>query len=278
MVATRAADEHGYAAVDLDDLRTDHFRTLQVQIDTVRGEGTNPHVVIHDIGDIQLASYRDLGIAHRLHLADQVQTQVRLARTIAVDDPDADDIANSPDSFGLNEVDVDGNCCLRSNTSLPARQYFFKQIVRATNSSIVANGSELGRATIRGPIKFHGEGAGTYTVQAGQPMLGFANTYRIGWYPSGRSLGELLYSLALAPCEEMKLAFIDWTRTERNVRRESAQSSERLTHELNHDRTIEETVDSVLTETQSGSSGSGGGALSVDLGFVSFGGRWRRYV
>lgn len=277
VLATRAANEHGYAAVRLDDIEVSRFSDLRVEVDKLKArDDEDGNKLVFDIGDLQASSYNVLGLAHRLNPTDIIKRVPDPSGAVAVDEPDSDDITNSPESFGLNEVNVDGTCCLRPNTSLPTRQYFFRQIVRATRpdkqSKLSTKTDIMARSTMGGAVPFLGENPATYAVRGAQPMLGFVNTYRIGWYPVGRSLGELLYSVALAPCEEVNLAFIDWTRTERDVRRDFSQSSERIAHELNHDRAIEETVDSVLTEEQSGSSASGGGGLSVDLGIVSFGG------
>lgn len=70
----------------------------------------------------------------------------------------------------------------------------------------------------------------------------------------------------------MNLAFIDWSRQERDTRQESRTASEQLDHDMDRDRSIEELVDSVLEENQSGSSSSGGGGASLDLGIFSIGG------
>ena len=133
-------------------------------------------------------------------------------------------------------------------------------------------GGLKGRVPIQAPIPFGGESPSDYAVRGGGPLLGFANLYSHSWNPVGRGLGELLYSLALAPCEQINLAFVDWTRSEVDTRREYTAASERFEHELNHDRSISEVVDAVLEEEQSGSSTAGGGGASLDLGIFSIGG------
>lgn len=278
-LAERAADAHGYASVDLNHVRADQFAGLAVEVRQPVGEdagASGAESLRFEIAEQQLSSHKALGIAHRLRVRGDLVRAPGGLRANPVEDPDADDLSNSPESFGLNEEHVDGNCCLRPNADLPARQYFFRQIVRAQRpqrvTSLAASSTLVAREDIRGPVPYLGESARTYAVRAAQPMLGFVNKYRIGWFPRGRSLGEVLYSLALAPCEQVNLAFIDWTRSERDTRVDATVATERLAHEQHHDRAIEESVDSVLHETQSGSSSSGGGGLSIDLGFFSIGG------
>ena len=278
ILGARHADQNGYAAIRLSDVEPSKFKDLRVEVERESGGDDDQHdrVIRLDIGAAQIDTHGPMGLAHRFLLNDPVKRRPGDVITNAVDDPDADDLDISPDSFGLTEEHVDGNCCLRPNTDLPSRQYFFRQIVRATRRASVhalsTRDALQSRAGIQGPVPYLDESASTYVVKGAQPMLGYVNSYRMGWYPKGRSLGELLYSLALAPCEQVNLAFIDWMRSERDTRRESNVQSERLAHELGHDRSIEESVDSVLTEHQSGSTRALGGGLSVDLGFISFGG------
>lgn len=193
-----------------------------------------------------------------------------------IEDPDDQDVAASPDSFGLNEVHIDGNCCLRPRTEFPAKEYYFRQTVRLTDVQdveLVFNGDEaFTRTDVTAPIDFGEEGPNTYAVLGGNVILGLSNLYKHAWYPVGRGLGQNLYSVSLLPCEEINLAFIDWTRQERDSRVESRSQSEAMEHDLQHNRVIDEVVDASISEHQSGSSVAGGGGASLDLGFFSIGG------
>lgn len=193
-----------------------------------------------------------------------------------IEDPDDQDVAASPDSFGLNEVHVDGNCCLRPRTEFPAKEYYFRQTVRLTDVQdveLVFNGSEpFERNDVTAPINYGDESPNTYAVLGGNVILGLSNLYKHAWYPVGRGLGQNLYSVSLLPCEEINLAFIDWTRQERDSRVESRAQSEAFEHDLQHNRVIDEVVDASISEHQSGSSVAGGGGASLDLGFFSIGG------
>ncbi len=264
-------DHEGYAAVKLNNIETDAVKNVEITLG-VNDEGKGSQNRKLDIPEI--ITHRDLGIAHELTIRDDLLGKLDLAKPLpgTVEDPDDDDFTASPASFGLNPENVDGNCCLRPRTEFPSRQYYFRQIVRLTEPQLVADRKQLNRSEVKGPIPFGGENSGTYAVSGGNLLLGTVNLYRQGWYPAGRGLGELLYSLALAPCEQINLAFIDWSRTERDTRHDTSTEKELLEHEMQHDRSISEVVDSVLTEHQSGSSSSGGGGASLDLGIFSIGG------
>ncbi len=49
---------------------------------------------------------------------------------------------------------------------------------------------------------------------------GAALEIKTEWFPWGHALGEIKYSLALAPAEEVKIAVIDWERKDTATRNE----------------------------------------------------------
>ncbi|HBG58247.1 MAG TPA: hypothetical protein DDX07_09570, partial [Porphyromonadaceae bacterium] len=93
------------------------------------------------------------------------------------------------------------------------------------------------------------------------------------WKADGYSLGDLLYSLPLAPCQEKQIAIIDWDREERSARSEDQTITEALVADISHDRDISEIINSSFRESinasstnnTSSTSGGAGGAL----GFIS---------
>ncbi|ESS73482.1 hypothetical protein MGMO_19c00020 [Methyloglobulus morosus KoM1] len=101
--------------------------------------------------------------------------------------------------------------------------------------------------------------------------LGVAHEYRLAWYPLGHSLGQIQYSLPLAPGESVNLAVIDWTRRDVGTRTEDTKAAEQLTHNQRRDRTITETVNASIKEFQEGSSFMAGAALSAGATFASGG-------
>lgn len=74
------------------------------------------------------------------------------------------------------------------------------------------------------------------------------------WIADGYSLGDLLYSLPLAPGQKKQIAVIDWERKEDTKRTESLEASDRLTASLSRDRDISEIVKGSVTEHLEGSS------------------------
>jgi len=95
--------------------------------------------------------------------------------------------------------------------------------------------------------------------------------FRQVWKADGYSLGDLLYSLPLAPGQKRQIAIYDWDRTDEASRSEMQTQSESLSNQLSNDRDIQEIVNSSLTEDISAnskvkgktSSGNFGGSLSV---------------
>ncbi|QKI89106.1 hypothetical protein [Thiomicrorhabdus xiamenensis] len=103
------------------------------------------------------------------------------------------------------------------------------------------------------------------------------------WKADGYSLGDLLYSLPLAPCQEKQIAIIDWDREERAQRSEAQTVSESIAADISHDRDISEIINSTFAEnirasshneTSGTSAGIGGGIMGSVGKFVGglFGG------
>jgi hypothetical protein len=95
--------------------------------------------------------------------------------------------------------------------------------------------------------------------------LGIVHEYRVRWYPLGHSLGQILYSLPLAPGESVNLAVVDWTRRDDAQRKEQTKLDEQIVHREHRDRIIDETVTAAIKEYQHGSSFMGGAASSGGL-------------
>lgn len=91
------------------------------------------------------------------------------------------------------------------------------------------------------------------------------------WVADGFSLGDLLNSLPLAPCQKKKVAIIDWTHQQQDTREEGMDISEGLQAEISRTRDISEIMSAMMNEDLQGSSRSrvrstSGGA---GLGFLS---------
>lgn len=116
-------------------------------------------------------------------------------------------------------------------------------------------------------------------AQAATIAHGHILQFRQIWKADGYSLGDLVYSLPLAPCQKKEIVIFDWARRESAIRSESRRFEERLDARLEHDRGVSEIVKSVLTESVRGGSSSnvwsaGGGfglGIPIGAGFLSIG-------
>lgn len=103
--------------------------------------------------------------------------------------------------------------------------------------------------------------------------------YKEVWRADGYSLGDLLYSLPLAPNQRRRVAVVDWERRTTAARAETLEFEESLDAVIQRDRDVQEIVGTDLHESTSGgsrnttygfSAGIGGGFLSGAFGI--FGG------
>lgn len=87
------------------------------------------------------------------------------------------------------------------------------------------------------------------------------------WHADGYSLGDLRYSLPLAPLQKKNIAVLDWDRKD-SLRLDSDQEyRESMYNYVGRERDISEIVNSALNETVNGRSESGSSAASAGLGF-----------
>ena len=88
------------------------------------------------------------------------------------------------------------------------------------------------------------------------------------WFGIGHSLGQVQYSLPLAPAEKVKIAIVDWSRQDRAARTEETDFKESLVHGWTRDRSVSETVHATLNEWQRGGSVIAGASGAAALGPV----------
>jgi hypothetical protein len=120
----------------------------------------------------------------------------------------------------------------------------------------------------------------THAIAWGNEMCGQAETVSFGhvlgfkqsWHADGYSLGELLYSLPLAPCQKKQIAIVDWDRQDRGERQESRTFEEGLVADLARDRSIGEGIASSFDEIMSGGSSAKSYSASASLGLFGGGG------
>lgn len=76
------------------------------------------------------------------------------------------------------------------------------------------------------------------------------------WRADGYSMGDLLYSLPLAPCQKKQIAIFDWGRSESAGRSESLTAEDHLTAHLSRDRDVTDIINTSLSESIKGGSES----------------------
>jgi hypothetical protein len=96
--------------------------------------------------------------------------------------------------------------------------------------------------------------------------LGHLLHFKQVWYADGYSLGDLLYSLPLAPGQKKLISVLDWERRESTQRTEDTFGSEALSAALSHDRDLSEVVNGALTESSRGGSKSTSFGVGVGTG------------
>lgn len=92
------------------------------------------------------------------------------------------------------------------------------------------------------------------------------------WVADGYSMGNLLYSLPLAPGQKKQIAVVDWERRETAARTEELVSREALEAEISRDRDINEIVSGTVNESVRGGSRSTTGSIAGGFGAPVLGG------
>ncbi|QTN25684.1 hypothetical protein HZ992_12320 [Rhizobacter sp. AJA081-3] len=123
---------------------------------------------------------------------------------------------------------------------------FLTAIVPGTDRGVVSDDDELGPDAT--------------------PRFAEVHEFEQRWFGLGHSLGEIKYSLALAPGEAVRMAVIDWSRTDEISRDDSTRYLEDLRHRQSREREIDDIIDGRLREDQGGGSfqaGLAGGAKAT---------------
>jgi hypothetical protein len=191
-------------------------------------------------------------------------------RLPSIQSPDICDYKVSPLSFvTLTALKLSNDCCeVLLPSSLPIQQYrFYRVIVRlddANTPNVAANTTALSKQVDVFGIFTPNVAANEVDVSVALPSpakvikFGEILEYQQDWYSLGHSLGEIKYSLPLAPGESTQLAVIEWSRSDLASRTDNILATEFLDHDLRRDRAIKDTVDAALNEEQGGNSHFGG--------------------
>lgn len=241
-------DHVGYVSFDLKRLRPDVQAILAKAIDERRKEPNPPTKVaiwIYPYGSTERydafaqARFATDAVVARLTMEwHTLPSAISNMGPRALQNPSLTDWRLSPSSFAASPkalVGEDG-CEEMVPANLALNEFVLRQVVRITDPP---------DGLVPPPYKF-----------------AYVDEYKVSWFSLGHSLGEILYSLPLAPGETVKLAVIDWSWDSLTKRDEATKLTEDILHQTHRDRTITETVKAGLRELQRGSSLMGGTAHS----------------
>lgn len=166
----------------------------------------------------------------------------------AVMEPDVRDLTLSPGSVGLTPQLFPGRglCGQLMPTTMGVRRFEAFQV----------------QANICEPVEWTC-GDGRSDFHGVQIVRGKMREFEVVWHPCGTSLGDLLNSITLAPCEQVKVAVADWMRRETASRAAAVDFQQQSFEQTDHDRLIIETMQSSVRNTSLASaSGTSTGATA----------------
>lgn len=123
----------------------------------------------------------------------------------------------------------------------------------------------------KNPIRWDDESTGFELYQAVTLAHGHVLHFKQTFKADGYSMGDLLYSLPLAPGQKKQLVIYDWNRVDEASRDESTEVSEQLSHSLSRDRDIDEILTGTLSESMKGGSKAKTKGWSTGLGLAGSG-------
>jgi len=129
----------------------------------------------------------------------------------------------------------------------------------------IKSGAQPGRSeiTLDNPVDW--DSTPTF-YQATTIAHGHILTFKQVWKADGYSMGDLLYSLPLAPCQKKRIAVVDWHRRESTERTEEIVAEDRIDASLSRERSISEAVNMTVSEMLHGKSIAGALGRSMTAG------------
>ncbi|RVX40773.1 hypothetical protein EDD27_3198 [Nonomuraea polychroma] len=295
-LAMLASDDVGYVSFDL----PDDQEWSDVWLEAVGDPQARSFLLTSgDVGKTKADGSKGEGNGNRTAPAKPTEDTVDFDRTVSVlqvdpailslersstlpsiqGSPDARDYSLSPASFLTpRKIKIgDRDCAIPVRSNMPVHTVRFTQIVRRPaqpRTREVQEGREPADRDQRGtsaPV------LDLFDDPKAQPNLKVLACdileYEQQWFDLGETLGTILYSLPLAPCESVDIAVIEASRSDDVARTDSAAAGEHLEHSLFRDRGITDSVDGALKESQGGWSfmAGHGGAYSGSFPIGNFG-------
>lgn len=252
-----ATDHAGYLSFDLKRLPEETYQSLVAAIELRRQEVDAVLDTSVWLYALALEAQRFDALAQGRFAEDAVLVKLELdlpaplsaceLGLLSLQDPSLTDWRLSPASFAINPAGLIGadECESLFPANVALQEYHAYQVIRLTDADTPVP------AALRPSVR-----------------MGVVHEYRLAWYPIGHSLGQILYSLPLAPGESVNITVVDWTRRDDAQRQEHTTLDEQIVHQEHRDRMISETVDASIQEYQHGSSFMGGIAGSGGLSTV----------
>ncbi|MFF4696307.1 hypothetical protein [Streptomyces chattanoogensis] len=180
----------------------------------------------------------------------------------------------SPGSFAYVPAELIGQdgCETLLPSNVATQQYQVHQIVTVPDlTARLDYGAAYAAPAGDGNGTSDGSGTSDGTSDYAIPVpIALVISYDVTWIPVGHGLGQVTYSLPLAPGEQVQLAVVDWSRTSTDSRLEDIALTDDLEHALTRDRTVDEVVKGAVNEWQRGGSVMAGAAGAASMGM--FGG------
>jgi len=230
-------------------LQTDRAGYVSFKLDRSTLAAGSQIAVTHGVSqaDLLILNVNDLlagNDTHTIHLDASAYAAINLSGLPAVMLPDVKDLSLSPGSIGLIPQLASGGglCSQLMPTTMGVRRFqafhVLADICKAETLSCLNDA---------------------------QVVNGTLLEYEIAWYSVGTSLGDLLNSMTLAPCEQVNLAIADWTRRETASQTQATDVQQQSFQEMNHDRLIVETMQSSVNNKSSSWAVGGSLGLSVPI-------------
>lgn len=253
LLGTLASNHVGYISFDLSDRNIDDYEHIWVY-----DKDGNQKI---DAKPIIVTSPDDATILLDIDKSE-IQPDSPRVSLPSVQNPTISDFLKSPNSFAVNPTARlgSGGCENLIPGNFAEHEFSFRQIVLDIDPPLFVKPLQKIQSD---------EKKKTSSLRI---RYGNVYEYKISWIPFGHSLGRLVYSLPLAPCESINVAVIDWSRADEAQRGEDLNVGEHLIHNQRRDRTIEETVIAGLAEWQRGGSVMGGLAGSYNTGAAAISG------
>ena len=159
-------------------------------------------------------------------------------------------LAQDPDGFSLTQIVKAADLTLRADILRLIAKYLLRQPGR-------------GRMSCQNPVDWDDEPT---IYQACTIAHGHVLRFKQEWVADGYSMGNLLYSLPLAPGQKKQIAVVDWERRESASRTERLEEREELDALISRDRDINEIVAATVSESVRGGSKSSTGSFGGGLG------------